>query len=477
MIKDKNRFRSPTVPQIEINVIFVLFKNLTIMATINFFIRTTTANAPIYVLFSADRKTKFKRKTREIINPEYWSAKPESKGFPKNIKAGTETTLKQIEDLKLKLKEIESFILEQYRKRDEAEIINGIWLDEILTAFYNGGRKLEQLDYLDNYLEYYKTKVLPFRKYKGSPISERTKQKQITIISKLKDFSQTLNKNVRVSDYGEAMGNEFVTYLRHVDGLSENTVGKYLKYSKTIIKGASKIEITTHATLDEIKGFTVDTPTVILTPDELETIQKLNFLNERWEITRDWLIIGIYTGQRAGDLFGMTVKKISKDVQGREYINLTQAKVKARVKIPVHGEVKKILEKYKNNFPPLYSDNLESNKTIFNTNLKAIAKRAGLNRPETGRVYDEVNKKYIFGTYPLHKLVSSHLCRRTFATMYYGIIPTPVIMAVTKHETETEFLKYIGKDGDELTSQMFDYWDKIETDKIETEKEKIKTAN
>ncbi len=433
------------------------------MATIKFILQSKNDSAPIYARLSISKLQTFKRKTRENIDPKFW----DKKGQVKNIKAGTAEFLESLENIKTNLSGLETFILKYFNNRDETEIINGEWLDEIITAFYSGGRRIEKLDFLANYLDHYETNILPFRKYKGSPIGERTKQKQITIIGKLKSFLQTVNKNVRVSDYGETMGNEFITYLRDVDNLNENTVGKYLKYSKTIIKDAHKVNIQTHANLEQIKGFTVETPTVIFMSDELETIQNLNFLNERWEITRDWLIVGIYTGQRAGDLFSMTKKMISKDAKGREYINLTQAKVKARVKIPVHKEVKKILQKYKGNFPPIYSDSMESNKTIFNTNLKDIAERAGLNRPETGRVYDAEKKKYIFGTYPLHKLVSSHLCRRTFASMHYGIIPTPIIMSVTKHKTETEFLKYIGKDSDEMTAQMFDYWDKMETDKMD----------
>ncbi|WP_090079598.1 phage integrase SAM-like domain-containing protein [Halpernia frigidisoli] len=444
------------------------------MATLKFILQSKNGNAPIYARLSVSKFQTIKRKTRETINPDKWEAK---KGAPKNIKSGTAETIKDLENLKQKLSAIESFVLNAYNQRNETEIINGDWLSEILEAFYNGGRKIEKLDFLPNYLDYYETYILPFRKYKGSPIAYRTKQKQITIISKLKSFLQTLNKNVRVSDYGESMGNEFVTYLRIVDNLNENTVGKYLKYSKTIIKDAYKIDIQTNSNIDQIKGFTVETPTVIFTPEELETIQKLIFLNVKWEITRDWLIIGCYTGQRAGDLFSMKKEMITKDQNEREFINLTQAKVKARVKIPIGKEVKKILEKYKGNFPPVYSQSLESNKTIFNKYLKQITERAGIDRLDKGRIYDKEQKKYIFGMYPLHKLVSSHLCRRTFATMYYGKIATPIIMSVTKHKTETEFLKYIGKDSDELTSQMFDYWDKLETEKTEQENKELKNVN
>lgn len=121
------------------------------MATVKFILQSKNDNAPIYVRFSISAKESFKRKTRETINPENWNAK---KGTPKNITSANQKTLTDLENLKQKLTDIESFVLDHYKKRDETEIINGIWLDEIIQAYYSGGRRLQQLDYLDNYLDY-----------------------------------------------------------------------------------------------------------------------------------------------------------------------------------------------------------------------------------------------------------------------------------------------------------------------------------
>ena len=249
------------------------------MATVKFFIRTKFSNAKISLRFFEGKTIDLKKVTRETVNHAFWN---EAKGRPKNLKTLTEKDRKELSELTNRLDEIEVFILEQFRKRDNDEIINAEWLTEIINAYYSGGRLSEKLDFLLDYLEYYETKILPFRKSRGTPISRRTKLKQFTVINKLRAFLGTINRNFRVSDYGEAMGNEFVTYLRDVENLNENTVGKYLKYSKTIIKEAQKINIETHANLEDIKGFTVDTPTVVFTPQELQAIKDLSFLNKRW---------------------------------------------------------------------------------------------------------------------------------------------------------------------------------------------------
>lgn len=165
------------------------------MATIKYLLQSAKENASIYLRFSISAKVSLKRKTRETINPNDWNAK---KGEPKNIQSGNREFLKSIKDKKETLLKLESYVLEQYRTRQCDEIINGIWLDEVITAYYSGGRKIQQLDYLDNYLEYYQKEVLPFKKIRGQRISESTIKKHISIIRKIKEFLESLNRRLKV---------------------------------------------------------------------------------------------------------------------------------------------------------------------------------------------------------------------------------------------------------------------------------------
>ncbi len=62
------------------------------------------------------------------------------------------------------------------------------------------------------------------------------------------------------------------------------------------------------------------------------------------------------------------------------------------------------------------------------------------------------------GKYPKYKLITSHVCRRSFATNQYGILPTPLIMQVTAHSTEKMFLNYIGKNSLDYAQQIADFY-------------------
>ena len=451
---------------------FELFKLFNIMATLKFRLNSKKENATIYCYFSIGRGQFYQRKTRETINPEYWNAK---KGEPKNIQSGTKELLIDLQTLKQKLSDIESYVLKQYKDRKDDEIINGVWLDEVLEAFYSGGRKIQQLDYLENYLDYYRNEVLPFRKTRGKRIEESTIKKQITIINKIKDFIKSQNKKVKVSDYDVNLSNKFELYLEE-QGIAKGTIGRYIKYPKTIISHAKSIGISINESLSEIKGYTTDTPTIYITETELKQIQNTVFLNTNLETTKDWLIIGFYTGQRVSDLLQMNKKQLI-TLEGNLFVNLSQKKTKTPVLIPLHDEVKKILDKRNGEFPPKFSDNLESAKTLFNNNLRVIAKQSDLNRLDYGKKWNNETKRFDYGKYPLYEIISSHVCRRSFATHNYAKIPTPIIMAITGHKTEKEFLNYIGKDFNDLSKQMLEYWKQQKETETKEPQQNTKTAN
>ncbi|KFF75988.1 hypothetical protein HX13_01130 [Chryseobacterium sp. P1-3] len=64
--------------------------------------------------------------------------------------------------------------------------------------------------------------------------------------------------------------------------------------------------------IDDVKGFTVSTPINPLSFAEINKIKNTEFSDEKYNITRDWFVIGCYVGQRASDLFRMTTKMIQR---------------------------------------------------------------------------------------------------------------------------------------------------------------------
>lgn len=112
-----------------------------------------------------------------------------------------------------------------------------------------------------------------------------------------------------------------------------------------------------------------------------------------------------------------------------------------------------ILEKNEYCFPkPIDHD-------VYNRRIREIAKLAGINekinaRKRNGhRSEDTLVKKW--------EIISSHIGRRSFASNFYGKIPTPLLMQATGHSTEKMFLNYINHNTREHLATLGNYFDKL----------------
>ncbi len=171
------------------------------------------------------------------------------------------------------------------------------------------------------------------------------------------------------------------------------------------------------------------------------------------ENARKWLIFGCGIGQRGQDLLNITKENFI-TYDDELFIELQQEKTGKNVTIPVFNDVEEI---YKKGLP--YKISAQK----LNNYLKKICKLANIDEvvegvkqqmiDENGNVIPKKNGKYIKkgekrsikGKYRKYELITTHTCRRTFATLYYGKIETILIMQITKHSTEKMLLEYIGK--------------------------------
>jgi integrase len=231
----------------------------------------------------------------------------------------------------------------------------------------------------------------------------------------------------------------------------ESTTNRTLKNLKTVLLDARGNGKTLHPQIDKFTIEGVPSIKVFLNFQELSQIKNTQIIGKDLIHARDWLLIGCYTGQRVSDLLEINRSKIftktDSDGDSFRFIDLIQLKTGNHVTIPIHDE-EQILQKYEGDFPPLFRGTTpKSNAALFNDHIKKVCELSGINQIMKGRVYNEELKRNEIVESPKHKLVSTHICRRSFATNFYGDkrFTTPQIMAITGHKTETTFLQYIGK--------------------------------
>jgi predicted nucleic-acid-binding Zn-ribbon protein len=132
--------------------------------------------------------------------------------------------------------------------------------------------------------------------------------------------------------------------------------------------------------------------------------------------------------------------------EDQKYIEFTQQKTNAKMKIPLLRKVQDILAKRNGDFPRKISD------VKYNLYIKEVCKIAEINemlyngKTVTTKRADDTNMtRKVFGEFPKHELVTSHIGRKSFASNFYEKIPTTYLLNFTGHTTERQLLNYINK--------------------------------
>lgn len=416
------------------------------MATVKTLVRGKSDPLTIYIRLIHGRKVDITKTTNINIKIEDWSDKTNE---PKR-------TSEQGKKIKKKLDKLKSSILERFNDAiDQGVIISPQWLTDQINIVQNRGTKEQQekgdlLIYVQTYIDYLPNHI---QRNGKRGVSKNTIQKFTTLKARLTDFQTSKKKNYNVSEVSPEFINQFDIFLRGKN-YSDNYIGTLSINLKTLCKKARKDGLKVNPNLDDITGVKDDSvEKIILSFDELDIIKNTDYKREALSNARDWLIIGCYTGQRVSDLLKLTKKNIVFK-SGLELIELTQIKTGKRVILPIHPEVKDILDKNEGNFPYKISD------VKFNLYIKDVCKIAGIDEKIYGsKINPETNRKEK-GVYPKHELITSHCMRRTFCTNFYGDIPTPILMSASGHATEKKFLIYIGKSATEQAQQLAEYWAK-----------------
>ena len=416
------------------------------MATLKFILRSKNDNSNIFVRYSINRQTRLIKKTGFIINAKDWS---ESLNQP--IQKTTE-----LKSLKSKLDKLGIFINDSYNNSISQGVdFTGEWL-QLQIDLFNNKIPVVELDVLTNYIQ----KYIDEAPYKQNAKKELGLSKGR--VQNLKLFKSTVlkyevevlkGKSVIIKDINLKFVEQYKGWM-FSKGYSTNYVGKNIANIRTICLDANKNEIETSTQIKIIKGISESKEpedVVILSEEEQEIIKNTPLIREALINARKFLLLGCLIGQRGGDLLNITAKNI-KDINGIKIIELKQQKTGKLVAIPLLPEAIEIIE---SGLP--YKISLSH----FNEYIKDVCEIAGLDAPTKGRIKVKQYQPSVKDIYPKYKVISSHVCRRSFASNFYGRIPTPVLMNITAHGTERMFLNYIGKTTYDNAYQMLEYFSKL----------------
>lgn len=419
------------------------------MATLKYFTKGNRNTNTIYLRLVHGRNVDFSKSTSLIIQNEYWNNK---KGAVRQIAEFSDKL-----NFQKTLIDLHSKIINNFNK-DYANgiFINGIWLENQILSFFNQSKE-NDLSYLREYTKHH-IKHLPNKVQKNGKVgmAKATITKFNSTLKKILDYENFKNKSIRLIEVDLKFHKDFIYFLHNKQQLNYNSTGKYLSNIKALCNAAKRDGFKIHSDVEH-PDFRVpkeETSFITLDFENIDRIFEYNF-NESVYLNnaRNWLIIGVWTGARAGDLINLTSNNIKDG-----FIEYKAQKTQQKVIVAIHPQVERIIS---NGFP--YHLSVQK----YNDYIKEVCRIAGINEIVNGSKSIDVSKskkskvfRKVEGAYEKWELVSTHIGRRSFATNHYGKLPTPVLMAQTGHKTEKMFLKYIGKIERDSAQILKDYWEK-----------------
>ena len=410
------------------------------MANVNFQYRSKKPVANIEVRFTFKDSNKYKSyytRSNIEVSKEFWNEYKKNTNFRDVEKANLKTKVDN------HLTEIEKFIVNRYEQ--ETTDITKDWLKDTVHDFYNPETQTAIPDNLLQFFGFYITN-------KRHEMKPNTVKRWNVIRNKVERFENSQKRTYKVKDVNKAFLDAFIDWSK-AEKYSNTVINGNFKDIRAVCKEAQlyNIEISNDLHLLKTKLKNEATFKIYLSKQELKKISTLTNLPEYLDNARDWLVISCYTGQRISDFMRFTPEMI-REQGNAKFIDIKQIKTGKDVTIPLLPQVEKILNKRNGNYPRVISDQK------YNDYIKEVCRLANINEKAKGKIAQvtEVGTRKVIGTYEKWQLITSHVGRRSFATNYYGKLPTSFIKDITGHGTEAMLLKYIGKTSKDTATEAYE---------------------
>lgn len=436
-----------------------------IMATVHFLYRSVRSKAYLEVRLQHTHKTAEKvtnyiwtGKTQIEVTEDFWTK--QRKVNSRDI--GIKNEQKRVENLSNAL---DNFILECFNKTTP-EAITKDWLQTQINNYYNPSIETAELKEVipDNLIEYFDYYIANKGNYPKDVLIRKIRVLQ----KKLMRFQTERKKPILIRDVNERFKLEFQNYCEK-EKYSKVTTQRDFAEVKTVCINARSKGIETSLELDKLSFPRLRVDNIFLNLEEIAAIEKIeqSELTDSLDNAKDWLIISCYCGQRISD-FMRFEKEMIRIENCKSLIEFTQKKTGKIMTVPLHPKILEILNKRGGAFPYAISDQKYNDYIKLVCELAKItqtiqgSKKIEIESDQEGKktetepenkIYRKVSKEY-----RKCDLVSSHIGRRSFASNFYGTIPTTYLIYVTGHSSEVQFLHYIGKSNKDLALEMTKYF-------------------
>lgn len=439
------------------------------MATVNYYYRSQKQQGNLTLRFVHTKRIDLYTSLPIVIPKKSWEQK---KQRIKNV-----GTMKQAGKLNEKLLTLEASIITEFSMSYMGgEIIDNDWLKGVINKFFNRPKfELEQKEIFESsnffipFCEKFIEEQMKTGKWKTKmkkPLSKTVIGQYEKTVERLKEYEDTLRSRLRIKDINVDFSNEYCDALKGDKKYAVNTINREITRIKFFCGRAFEegLEVDQSYKNQNFSAPTEKTLDPYLNEEEIQKIIDLKIEDEWIDDIRDWFVIGLHTCFRISDFLGIRHENhppLNSSFINGKYIQRTTHKTDEMVTIPIHSNVRTILDKRNGEFPPQISHK------HFNEHIKDIAKDAGIDQEIYASVFQKKAKRKVKDYYKKYQAISSHICRRSFVTNNLNKFPRSVLMKMGGWTSESSFIRYIKKSGTEYADLVAQKWEEeqLVTDK------------
>lgn len=414
------------------------------MANIKFMLRGSGNLGSMHVRFYKGRDIDLQCSTGLLVDPQKWDPYPgkykTGRNFPDHL-----TDQNRIDKLK-------SHIIDGY---NEAVIvgtnINSEWFCGLVNLF-NRPAAAERVpnDFYKFSVWWLSNKSSQWRTGRGKTMDEQARGQYQVAIDLWRKF-QGKDSHL-VKDVGSSLISEFAEYLEEKENYSGTTAKRMVGRIKFFLARAEMegIEVKPNYKERVYTGHGQDPLKPYLNEQEISRIFNLDLSHDdKLDNIRDSMIIGLWTGLRISDFN----RNLATDNIDQGYISIKTQKTGAWVRIPMHAQVQHVIRKRHGFLPRRY------NNAYFNAEIKTICMLADIDNVIPGKKYDSEKERSVFGHYKKWELITSHTCRRSFASNLYGIVPNHVLADLGGWASEKQMIHYVKRTKAESAEVLKKLWE------------------
>jgi hypothetical protein len=412
------------------------------MASIKLYTKGKTPT--IYLRFTNGKMFDLSASTNLYILPQYWDKK--------NQKIKNVLDVPNRDEINGKLLGLKLHILNQYNiDYTNGGIIDKQWLNKAVSDYFNrpARENTSHLIYLSEYASYWLKNTAPNYKVSANKLmDERTIMHYQSSLNDLKEFEG--KTKVKLIDIDGVFLDKFSNFLTSDKNFAPITAKRKISRIKFFCARAEEDNIKVNKNYKSRvfvqKNENEDYKMPYLNEAEIEDVFYFDTDSKTLKTVRDNWIIGLWTGLRISDF--LTRLDIS-NIDG-DFIEIRTKKTNTPVAIPLHWQVKAVLDR-NNGLPPKVSE------PKFNKHIKEIAKKIGIVTPMKGAI--RLNGRKKIDIYPKYKLITSHICRRSFCSNLFGKVDDDVIMSIAGWSSKHQMYEYNQRTSRESAMKLKKYWD------------------